>query len=765
MKNKILAALLAMALLAAMPIYGTAAGQPRLADCIELEWMRGSEAEADVMIRLATDDAEWAYGSIFEATPLRYFQSTGAQTAANTKAAAGEESVYAESGQKAGYENVWDCGENLSGEKSEMYYDWASWKHYGTGTDSHSIRRFSSYVELDAEQYYSLSDAMLAPEDELGVMSYLFPVNDNMFVFVNGRLAFCNADTAARAQTEKEYVFGGNNGLLTRSGENYIFNGLFPHTGGRCIDLEKYKDAVNIKSFLKLGENRIDIIFDEYNNGGGMNKLNLYCEYEQTTLPGNPAPVYTVFVVDATSSMGTADISGGLDDNQTRFALVRQSISNYLDAVYKAPYENVEKHFALVSFGNGARVHLSVNDAAGRFASLSTNHRGSFPGGPDEVHDHYIGAHDYGREQAEDALAKYNSITDKTALFYSSRSDIVAMVSQITAYADTNAESGLLLARDLLKAAPENSIRQIIFITDGESSSSSTFYSLYNNAGAGEKIAKSSLSANGESIVASYENINEKLTERDFGVIGKPITAGISSLSEGEVNTLKLRALSRNMDFYNLITKELAVNPFAGERHNFDEINGSEIIRVSGSPDFAREADLNGYYWSRGLIARESAAAYHQKSPYFKRNQGLWQFSNNNGKTSSNIYVDKIFAQSSAGRAIEHLSFNNSDTELMIFSSDEKVAGSRMIDYYESGPGNFYTSDAAKRFMIAAANKAKGDGIEILSVGVGGLVMLPEYLHKVDSHGNAQIIDSETIGPVNALIRRMLNFTNEGLMK
>ena len=123
---------------------------------------------------------------------------------------------------------------------------------------------------------------LLASEDELGKMGYLFPINDNIFVFINEQLAFWGGTDMTAGENQygalNRITFMGKQGIKVRNGINGMLQNVYPHTDGWCIDLEDNAESVNIKSLLYPGFNRIDIITDEYWEGGGMNQLQLFVE-------------------------------------------------------------------------------------------------------------------------------------------------------------------------------------------------------------------------------------------------------------------------------------------------------------------------------------------------------------------------------------------------------------------------------------------------------------------------------------------------------
>ena len=256
----------------------------------ELGWMRSSELEGAKFLKLIGSGDAWTYGEVFSNTPIKYFESEEVRAVANAKAIAGTEYTTPVAEQLVGLPHIWDGGNYFNKYKEEngnAPYDWASWNHWGVSGNvedkgEYSIRRFSAYVEYTQEQLDAVKSVLLAPNDELGNMSYLFPINDNVFVFVNGVLAYWGGTDVIEGQNQygalNRTEFMGKKGIPVRNGVNGVFKNIYPHTDGWCIDLEANKEQVNIKSLLNPGFNRIDIITDEYWEGGGMNRVRLYNE-------------------------------------------------------------------------------------------------------------------------------------------------------------------------------------------------------------------------------------------------------------------------------------------------------------------------------------------------------------------------------------------------------------------------------------------------------------------------------------------------------
>jgi len=257
----------------------------------ELGWMRSSELSDAKFIKAVGQSGDaWTYEEAFANTPIKYFESEEVRAVANDKASEGTENTTVADEQLVGMEHIWDGGsyfDKYKNENGNVPFDWASWEHQGiSGVEGdkgeYSIRRFSAYIDFSEEDLEDAASIMLAPEDELGNMSYLFPINDNAFIFVNGKLAFWGGTDVVAGQNQygalNRTTFMGKKGINVRNGINGVFKNIYPHTDGWCIDLENNSEAVDIKELLKPGFNRIDIITDEYWEGGGMNQLKLYAK-------------------------------------------------------------------------------------------------------------------------------------------------------------------------------------------------------------------------------------------------------------------------------------------------------------------------------------------------------------------------------------------------------------------------------------------------------------------------------------------------------
>ena len=101
-------------------------------------------------------------------------------------------------------------------------------------------------------------------------------------------------------------------------------------------------------------------------------------------------PIYTVLALDATSSMVITD--GG---DRTRWEVVLKAAKAYAEAFFEAE-DGHEKYLAIVSFGYGARVHVT-KDFAEKYnisaATVPSNRLKSPDGTINPVTDYFIGGY------------------------------------------------------------------------------------------------------------------------------------------------------------------------------------------------------------------------------------------------------------------------------------------------------------------------------------------------------------------------------------
>jgi len=170
---------------------------------------------------------------------------------------------------------------------------WASWRAFFVRDDllspetrvdipgryypqfRYSLRRFTSYLEVDLD-CYNVDNAFLVSQFESNFADeFIFPLNDSIFVFVNGVLAYWTSTD----------LIANNNVAANRSS----FLGLdgivmdrsipcFPFTDGWFLTLGGNRNIANIAPFLRNGKNIIDVITDDYFEGGGMSRINVVFE-------------------------------------------------------------------------------------------------------------------------------------------------------------------------------------------------------------------------------------------------------------------------------------------------------------------------------------------------------------------------------------------------------------------------------------------------------------------------------------------------------
>ncbi len=421
------------------------------------------------------------------------------------------------------------------------------------------------------------------------------------------------------------------------------------------------------------------------------------------------APLYIVFVMDATPSMAVRE--GLTGRGIARFQVALEAVEEYLQKLSSSPYKFLEKNYALVSFGNGARVHVSAADAAQDEVKNLLNPHPCWisAGGLEKVQDHYIGANSDDPREAAAAFAKFEAVEDKSRFFYKNPQEFREMVRNISRFENTNGESGLLLAGRLLKAAPASAHKMVIFITDGESNTSSTFYTYYHQAPVAATLAAAEFVREEEELWLLTGGLKLPVRREDMILSGlDPVLAENSFTGESQKMELKLRTAGRSLDFFRNLTDELVINPFAGEWHNFDGINNdAQVIRVADIPDFQQENDVKGYFWSGGLP------------------------------------LDPVFPQGDIHSC--------------------KLTETCLIDYDQRQGQEAAGSRSAKRLLVAAGRQARQQAVHIKAVGIGSGVKMVNPLDRLDSCRQASVLDLAAGGGPAALTGELLDFTERVL--
>jgi len=156
--------------------------------------------------------------------------------------------------------NIWDGGtssQRFTGYYSLLSEEWTSWKRQHS--NDVDLRRFQMTFEKSNN-----TEVMTA-----NIISQLngnnIGINDRMYVFVNGTLAFWGGTSATGS-------IAGVAGILAGSDRT-----LYPETDGWFIT-----QNVNVAPMLVNGTNVVDIFTEENATGGGMDRLAIkYLSYKQ----------------------------------------------------------------------------------------------------------------------------------------------------------------------------------------------------------------------------------------------------------------------------------------------------------------------------------------------------------------------------------------------------------------------------------------------------------------------------------------------------
>jgi hypothetical protein len=244
----------------------------------------------------------WNFDWVRDNTLIQYYENEEMRRAAHsgefTRAVFGTDEVINEAREdEVGFPFVWDGGypsQFFTGYSTASEPGgWASWQAYFV-RDSllspetivdipgryyqeyrYSLRRFTSYLEVDLD-CYDIESAFLVSEFPTEVPDeFIFPLNDSIFVFVNGVLAYW---------TSTDLIGSGNiaQNRSTFEGIPGIFMdrnlARFPFTDGWYLTLGGSRNIANIAPYLRNGKNVIDVITDDYFEGGGMSRIDIAFE-------------------------------------------------------------------------------------------------------------------------------------------------------------------------------------------------------------------------------------------------------------------------------------------------------------------------------------------------------------------------------------------------------------------------------------------------------------------------------------------------------
>jgi|GEM_PF-6868750 len=570
--------------------------------------------------------------------------------------------------------------------------------------------------------------------------------------------------------------------------------------------------AISAKTISSQGENdKVEIINDDHSArdlaAQQMNKTLTYDSvtkqyYLELSVGGfsytehpaiAPEPLYTVLVLDATSSMSEKD--GGKPE-ATLWDNVAAAAKTYVDTLF-ANANGREIHIAIVSFGYGARVHTlgNPNNVTGVLIGDRTTRSPKDPKAPyslDSALDRYIGGWRGGDlslyvagngssaagvdKNAYDVLDAYK-LYDRADYYFSNAgtdTEQTAMVAKlnsiidnITQYSGTNVESGLLLAKDLLtgdSSIPAKAKKSIVLMTDGETAASSTFAALFRDELEGVNLANVyEMSCDESYIDALYDNIEGKVNPFDgnwhnVDTIDKIAPRIIPLNHKTEASMLpKAKALATALGETDLVSELAALEaqfkgdnspdtrppytarkkePVAGFMGDFDLLTSDsgkeDAINQSLDEAIAFLKAVHEMLNTEGAV--DTNGKYREAGLVTQADADFW-----------NSAVKSLFWQA------DYLTFEGAwETDPVAggsiypayigqFSSGmpvplDKPLTTQLLDYRENTEStNIYGSNAAKRFASQAAEAIKDAGISLYTVGVGSKIVSPDDLKEMAS--------------------------------
>ena len=288
-------------------------GPPRLQEYFKsVAWARSEEYKIGDMYGTdvnqfkgkyhVTDNRSWTLSEMIEKTPIQYFETQDLYKEAikaslisniyNRSSNILEKISQREKiiGNNA-IDYIWDgATENffartadnkpvypygVYGNNGLRFATWLNTNYYANNPTaeyySMSYRRFTTYLN-DINQYKNIESISLACVDENGDKSNNLPLNDAIYLFVNGKLAWWAStypySPLYHGSTEKRT-------MISRD-DNTIL--LYPYVDGWVVNIGE----INLIDLMKdengdIEENIvIDIICEDYYDAGGMNKVDLY---------------------------------------------------------------------------------------------------------------------------------------------------------------------------------------------------------------------------------------------------------------------------------------------------------------------------------------------------------------------------------------------------------------------------------------------------------------------------------------------------------
>lgn len=272
--------------------------QPRV-----LGWMRSSEIEGYVPGARIPEVPEpdfngWDFDWVRNHTFMQFFENSEILEAAiqgdyTREALRMNETLFPNNNILVDFTYVWD-----GGTPHQFFKDystepqpggWASWQNVNIPNNQlfspqtrepdpefylpfhYSLRRFTSYLDVDLKKY-TINSAFLVsafPSDE--ERGFVFPLNDSIFVFVNGLLVYwTSTDLIGSGNVaQNRLFFNGLRGIYMDRNPRFDFTDFW------YLRLGGENKIADIAPYLKNGKNVIDVIADDYFEGGGMSRIKI----------------------------------------------------------------------------------------------------------------------------------------------------------------------------------------------------------------------------------------------------------------------------------------------------------------------------------------------------------------------------------------------------------------------------------------------------------------------------------------------------------
>lgn len=480
---------------------------------------------------------------------------------------------------------------------------------------------------------------------------------------------------------------------------------------------------------------------------------------EQVT---QPQDIYAVFVMDATSSMGHEDIpTSAAEGNIGRRDAAKKALKAYVDAFFSTYADpNIRKHVAVVSFGNGARIHVPASSGLPLVNSTCPE------GG------HFIGLNNYSSDaesyygQAEALFANvrstYGSATSR--LFFDSADTVKAIIDDIPKYSNTNIQSGVLAADFLLANVDAGSARKYTFlVSDGEANSSSTIAMLEQHPDLDRALKLgASLGTSGSeesfSMEAVMDNLAGKVTDEGFvrrlkDIDNKDINFFAGNFSNVDRNESHNGA-EKTIHFDTVVS--YLPTSFSLGASNYAKPVTYAVKDTRTPTEFYREVDA---YAKAALEAGKWSAAGLEQYNYFLLTYAkhlFWMDAQKCDQVSIGHVTrpaTDVFGNDSHGH---HIAFDQ------LFPHG-KPAATRLCDYQEHTSYNVNGSPSAKVFMRQAADHLKqATGSTVFTVAIGGAILYEDEISPVASDPDKFMLCNKTADIYNTAEKLSAEFERLG---